>query len=458
MATVDQTKAEDIKQTHVRVALTLTFCFYHLQGLRICQINSSERELSVYSDDLLAKTRCDKSRRNLRNLRKYRAGRRDTCVRGMRSSRKNQRDLKPARYYYVPNIAGKNPKSAKYEIRKVNMSSKKVPTLCLLSTPTASFHRHKFKSTSVPTIVVLAAEVIILCGFCQSGQLEKTGELTTETVNIDGPDIFISRGQRSTDSDSILITYSFIKAAATSPGAAGYMGCFSTGDQWSAETAHLNPALGRDAGHDVRTCIEDCWEQRMRLAMIGRGSSCLCGGLLTMMTKDEPGLCRAPCVKNSTELCGGTTALDVYYTGYIEEPTYDVIEYDEIKTVYQGCYEDPKYQVLCNFSFSTPRLNVQMCMEYCSNNFFKYAVVDSPQRCCCAMTLNEAYRNKPGKCTLLCQDGRGRHEICGGQDGFLSVYVTGAAEFEGWKPKVPKLPWMRPNISESIIRRLAEGS
>ena len=93
------------------------------------------------------------------------------------------------------------------------MSAKKVPTLYFLSTPTASFHRHKFKFTSVPTIVVLAAEVIILCGFCQSGQLEKTGELTTETANIDGPDIFLSRGQRSTDSDTILITYSFIKAA-----------------------------------------------------------------------------------------------------------------------------------------------------------------------------------------------------------------------------------------------------
>ncbi|GFS00675.1 related to glyoxal oxidase [Elysia marginata] len=165
----------------------------------------------------------------------------------------------------------------------------------------------------------------------------------------------LSRGQRSTNSDSMLITHSFIKAAASEPGAAGYIGCFSTSDQWDVDSAHLSPARNRKAGEDVRDCVADCWEQRLRLAIIGRGTSCLCGGLLTLMLKADPAMCQAPCKKNATEVCGGTTALDVYYTGYLEEPTYDIFPYGDIK--------------------------------------------------------------------------------------------KGVAEFEGWKPKVPTFPWMRPSIS-----------
>lgn len=266
-----------------------------------------------------------------------------------------------------------------------------------------------------------------------------------------------SRRERSSDSDSILITYGLIKAAVSTPGAAGYMGCFSTGDQWSVDTADLSPARARTAGQDVRECIADCWEQRRRLAMIGRGNSCVCGGLLNLMTKGDATLCRAACGKNATEQCGGITGLDVYYTGYLEEPTYDVFEYDDIKKVFKGCYEDPKYQVLCNFTFSTSRLNVQMCMEYCTNNFYKFAAVDTPDKCCCTMTLKGAYESKPAKCNLLCRTGRGKHERCGGDKGFLAIYTTGASDFEGFRPKPVEFPWMEPDISESIVQKLEKG-
>ena len=62
-----------------------------------------------------------------------------------------------------------------------------------------------------------------------------------------------------------------------------------------------------------------------------------------MMTKDEPGLCRAPCVTNSTQLCGGTTALDVYYTGttVAARPCVDhhtpVITLSLINVIYTAC-------------------------------------------------------------------------------------------------------------------------
>ncbi|KAH9524311.1 hypothetical protein Btru_054120, partial [Bulinus truncatus] len=206
-------------------------------------------------------------------------------------------------------------------------------------------------------------------------------------------------------------------------GYSAYIGCFKMTPEWRDDFVKAIPHM---LVSDVRKCIEACWEERQRFALLKEGRTCSCAETLRDVSKTGNSHCSSPCLGNKNQACGAPAHVSVYYTGYLEEPQFTQFTLALGQKRYIGCYRIRDENV-CHLSFTTHRLRAAMCMDVCEENGYLYAAIFSMVKCCCTNTLPT---HSTAHCQAVCKESvLANREFCGGYSpNYYSIYRTGLLE------------------------------
>jgi len=173
------------------------------------------------------------------------------------------------------------------------------------------------------------------------------------------------------------------------------------------------------------TCREACLGKNAKWMGLHNGRTCMCGinptfGPGTYVTDNQ---CDRVCLGNTTITCGGWGR----YAMYNLTNTDATSSQDSKPTGWQGCFTKGDGQLALQGNSWKPQepLTVESCVNGCSELKFKYAGLDSGDRCSCG---NEFFSTKdlpPNQCTLPCPGNA--NQTCGGLDSNVELYNTSKA-------------------------------
>jgi hypothetical protein len=164
----------------------------------------------------------------------------------------------------------------------------------------------------------------------------------------------------------------------------------------------------------VEKCQSTCASQGYGVFGVENGNECWCSdGISSAGAPQAASNCATPCNGDSSELCGGGWAIDVYSTT-TAVPTATATPTPTIGAVpgyrYVGCYADAEDRTLPDSSKTdVTGMTLQECAEFCSE--FAFFGVEYGQECWCANKLNPNATASTG-CDHACNGGPATR--CGG--------------------------------------------
>jgi len=169
----------------------------------------------------------------------------------------------------------------------------------------------------------------------------------------------------------------------------------------------------------VEECIGFCINANMSHAGLGNGIDCHCGNVLTIGTTSAPASdCNATCVGDSTEICGGSDRLSIYWDGTTQVQPTIVQSVNDWR--FQGCYNDTNTARVLTVEVPQNNTSVESCTEACHAGGYSMAGLEFAQQCFCDHAIqNRGQKVDSGHCVLACYGNT--TEICGGVDS-LVVY------------------------------------
>ncbi|TBU26664.1 hypothetical protein BD311DRAFT_666990 [Dichomitus squalens] len=216
------------------------------------------------------------------------------------------------------------------------------------------------------------------------------------------------------------------------------LGCFND----SVNARVLPTGVNVPGNFTVEGCTEACFNANFPLAGMEFAAQCFCStNIANGGAPIDASLCNMACAGNSTELCGGPNALNVYnFTGTITgTPGAPVgggggggtgpVLVNPVTSglpgtwTYAACYVDnANGRVFANQNPDDQNLTVESCVASCASQNFTLAGLEFGVQCFCGDTLIDgAVVGDPTTCNMAC--GGNTQEACGGPNR-LSVYTS----------------------------------
>ncbi|KAF8258448.1 WSC domain-containing protein [Lactarius quietus] len=194
------------------------------------------------------------------------------------------------------------------------------------------------------------------------------------------------------------------------------IGCYS--DTVSSRTLERSVNAGSVT---VESCVSACQSQMFTIAGLEYAQECWCGNEI-----NSPGApisqssCNQACTGNSTEVCGGPDALQLYKFTATYPLGASVVPAAGGWTS-RGCYSDSVSSRTLERSVNAGNVTVESCVSACQSQSFTMAGLEYAHECWCGNAINS-----PGApiaqsaCDQTCVGND--MEVCGGPDALQMYY------------------------------------
>ncbi|KAI9436607.1 hypothetical protein H4582DRAFT_401431 [Lactarius indigo] len=177
----------------------------------------------------------------------------------------------------------------------------------------------------------------------------------------------------------------------------------------------------------VGECVNHCSSLGLIFAGLEGGANCYCGNFLSEISINVADSdCNIPCAGDSTETCGGTLRINLYWSGApLPPPPILVPTSSSGEWILGGCYNDSNSQRILELQmYNIPggqfNTSVENCTDECYALGYVVAGVEWAWQCFCGHLINYPGMAMPDKdCMLPCSGNQS--ELCGGPDR-MTVY------------------------------------
>ncbi|WRT70456.1 uncharacterized protein IL334_007454 [Kwoniella shivajii] len=181
-----------------------------------------------------------------------------------------------------------------------------------------------------------------------------------------------------------------------------------------------------------QSCINGCSELGYTYAGVENGKTCYCGSSPQTTQRLPVSQCSTACTGNSTAVCGGASAMDLYTTA-AANTTVDTVKASK-PAGYLGCFQDsgsniafPNY-----YSYTVNPMSVEICKQSCLELGYSYAGVENGNQCRCGNNVPKTTQYVGNLyCNKACSGNSS--ETCGA-GGFLEAYTLDAASISPVMP------------------------
>jgi len=194
------------------------------------------------------------------------------------------------------------------------------------------------------------------------------------------------------------------------------LGCYS--DTVSSRTLQRSVGAGSVT---VESCVSACQSQMFTIAGLEYAQECWCGNEI-----NSPGApisqssCNQACTGDSTEVCGGPDALQLYkFTGTYPLGASVVAAASGWSS--RGCYSDTVSSRTLQRSVDAGSVTVESCVSACQSQSFTIAGLEYAQECWCGNEINSPGASiSQSACYQPCIGDS--TEICGGPNALQLYY------------------------------------
>jgi hypothetical protein len=174
----------------------------------------------------------------------------------------------------------------------------------------------------------------------------------------------------------------------------------------------------------VEACHSACSAASHPYSGVEAGSECWCGDTLNSNIpiysgSNENKMCNVACYGDSTQVCGGYWALNVYLDSSVTTTVPTVIKKTGLpyNVAYLGCFGDSVNRILPIKMQDQGTMTFEMCHALCSAAHHPYFALESGQECYCSDNFNVANAiysgdQECGMCNTQCRGNA--PQICGG--------------------------------------------
>jgi len=180
-------------------------------------------------------------------------------------------------------------------------------------------------------------------------------------------------------------------------------------------------------GMTVEACVNYCNDNSESFAGLKNGQACYCGNIPTesaSITSDSA--CNSPCVGNSSEICGGSDSLSLYWNGLGVQGAPTFLQQFGAWNL-SGCFSDSNdartLTVQVSVTGGQYNNSVGSCVPACEAAGYSIAGVEFAQQCWCDNKINnQAKTIDENSCDLPCSGNS--FEYCGGANSLLIYSAT----------------------------------
>lgn len=161
--------------------------------------------------------------------------------------------------------------------------------------------------------------------------------------------------------------------------------------------------MNSDHNMTIETCMNFCNPKGYIFAGVEFGRECYCDSSIQVpgaQAADKD--CNIACSGNSTELCGGSSRLNVFWNG---KPSPEIVRsINDGAWVYQGCYTDSVgARTLINPVNVPLGVTASTCVAACQSLGFAFAGVETGRECWCDNEINPpTQRVSDNDCRQIC--------------------------------------------------------
>ncbi|KAI1344989.1 putative glyoxal oxidase [Xylariaceae sp. FL0016] len=216
--------------------------------------------------------------------------------------------------------------------------------------------------------------------------------------------IITSVGTVCADTDTLVVP-----EASRLNGTWAYQGC------WTDVGRTINAAFNYSTETTLENCMAFCQSNELPYAGAEYGSECYCGDKLDPRAQEVNATtdCTVPCSGNTTEPCGGSDRLTLFYNQYITgpQPNTGIANWTHI-----GCYSEGDGGRALSYGAAVPaaEMSALKCTAACQAAGYILAGTEYGGECYCGDTIGFNATTAPDGCDMKCNGNSS--EVCGGSN------------------------------------------
>ncbi|MCJ1434081.1 hypothetical protein MMC27_003447 [Xylographa pallens] len=194
----------------------------------------------------------------------------------------------------------------------------------------------------------------------------------------------------------------FPTAVGASLSSSKYMGCLS--DNTSSRVLPL-ASFTNSTGMTLNSCMNFCASRNYALWGTEYSSECYCGSdLPSSPSFSASSTCNLPCTGNSTQLCGGASALTLFNNTAITPPPPAISAGTVVGTsIYLGCAsEATSGRALNATSYSNATVTNAQCASFCASKNYALFGTEYSSECYCSNALAAGATLQQTGCSMAC--------------------------------------------------------
>ncbi|KAH8892639.1 galactose oxidase [Thozetella sp. PMI_491] len=226
-------------------------------------------------------------------------------------------------------------------------------------------------------------------------------------------------------------------------GAWAYQGCWTDVGRTLDAAGYTN-----NTGMTVESCVAFCGVRGYQYAGVEYYQECYCGSSLkTGAVNTTASSCNAPCTGNSSEACGGSGVLSLYYSSAPVGPQTNpgVGGWDYVGCISEGTTGRALTYAVPGATIAGSAMTVALCVAACQQAGYILAGVEYASQCYCDNAIKNGGALASSGCTMVCNGNSS--EICGGPS-LLDLY--------DYKMEY-SLPWTVSGSTQSSTQSVASG-
>ncbi|KAK6906807.1 hypothetical protein I203_100794 [Kwoniella mangroviensis CBS 8507] len=183
-----------------------------------------------------------------------------------------------------------------------------------------------------------------------------------------------------------------------------------------------------------QSCINGCSELGYSYAGVENGKTCYCGNSPQITQRLPVSQCSTACTGNSTAVCGGTNAMDLYTTASANITAATVKA--SKPAGYLGCFQDSGSNIAFQnyYSYTVNPMSVEICKQSCMELGYSYAGVENSNQCRCGNNVPTTTQYVSSlQCNKVCSGNSS--ETCGA-GGYLEAYTLDNSTMSAVMPGV----------------------
>lgn len=205
---------------------------------------------------------------------------------------------------------------------------------------------------------------------------------------------------------------------------ATYVGCYSD----NSGSRALQPGSNTDGSMTIEMCRQLATSKNYKFFGLEYAGECYAGNNITS-SSIGPLNCNMSCKGNSSEVCGGSSALSVFQNNQYSQVTNGPVTISNATFKYQGCYaEGSSGRALGgsgSYSFTDSNMTIEKCASACYGKGLNWIGTEYAQECYCNnIGPTNGATSAPGgdgDCSMSC--GGNVQEFCGGSNRVTLYHV-----------------------------------